>query len=69
MPRGPKGEKRYTDPARPPLWLHLLSPVQRAWREKQIMTGRNPDTDIEESLIEAGLWKPPTEKSDDAPRS
>jgi hypothetical protein len=44
------------DPDGPPPWLHLLSPMQRAWREKQILKGRDPDSYIEQKLREAGEW-------------
>lgn len=40
----------------PPPWLHLLDPMQRAWREKQILKGRDPDAYIVSRLKEAGKW-------------
>ena len=46
------------DPEGPPAWLHLLSPVQVAWREKQILKGRDPDPHIVSILEEAGKWPP-----------
>jgi hypothetical protein len=49
------------DPDGPPPWLHLLAPMQRAWREKQILKGRNPDPYIVSRLEEAGRW-PPADK-------
>lgn len=39
-----------------PLWLHLLSPMDRAWRDKQLGKGRDPDCHIEQQLREAGEW-------------
>ena len=47
------------DPNGPPPWLHLLSPVQKAWREKQILKGREPDDYILSQLQEAGRWPEP----------
>lgn len=44
------------DPNGPPPWLHLLTPMERAWREKQILKGRNPDPYIVDRLKEAGSW-------------
>lgn len=41
-----------------PAWLHLLTPMQKASREKEIGKGRNPDPYIEQKLIEAGVWPP-----------
>jgi len=55
------------DPNGPPAWLHLLSPLQKAWREKQILKGRNPDTYIEGKLKDAGLW-PETRRAKNAKR-
>ena len=49
-----------------PPWLYLLAAPWRAWRESQIMKGRNPDTYIEEQLVEAGKWPP--KESDNASR-
>jgi hypothetical protein len=46
------------DPNGPPPWLHLLTPMQKAWREKQILKGRDPDSYIESQLKEAELWPP-----------
>ena len=37
-------------------WLPLLGPLQRAWREMEIINGRNPDASIEEHLRETGAW-------------
>lgn len=37
-------------------WLHLLSEDQKAWREKQILKGRDPDSYIEQRLRESGDW-------------
>ena len=45
-----------------PPWIHKLEPLWRAWREGQILKGRNPDPYLEERLIEAGEWPP---KSDE----
>lgn len=39
-----------------PPWLHLLSYLEKGWREKQILKGRNPDPQIEEQLRKAGKW-------------
>lgn len=39
-----------------PPWLFLLDPMERGWREKQLLKGRNPDSYIEKQLIEAGKW-------------
>lgn len=39
-----------------PPWLFLLSPMDRGWRETQILKGRNPDPHIERELIAAGKW-------------
>jgi hypothetical protein len=41
-----------------PPWMHLLMPMQKAWRESEILKGRNPDPYIEEKLREAGVWPP-----------
>jgi hypothetical protein len=46
------------DPNGPPPWLHLLTPMEKAWRETQILKGRNPDSHIESQLKEAGRWPP-----------
>ena len=46
------------DPNGPPPWLHLLTPMQKAWREKQILKGRDPDSYIESKLKEDGRWPP-----------
>lgn len=46
-----------------PPWLHLLQPQWRAWRENEILRGRNPDPYIEKQLIERGQWKPEENKS------
>jgi hypothetical protein len=57
------------DPNDPPPWLHLLSPMQKAWREKEILKGRDPDSYILDQLKEAGKWperKP--KKAKNAPR-
>lgn len=43
------------EPTDPP-WLHLLTPLQAGWREKQILNGRDPDPYIEQQLKEAGIW-------------
>lgn len=51
MPKGPQGQIE-------PPWLHLLEPIWRGWREKEIGYGRNPDTYIEGKLVEAGKWPP-----------
>jgi hypothetical protein len=56
------------DPNGPPAWLYLLKPMQRAWREKQILMGRDPDPYILSRLKEAGSW-PPKKKAKDAPRT
>jgi len=47
-----------------PLWLYLLEPMNRAWREDQILKGRDPDPYIEKQLREAGVWPPQNENSD-----
>ena len=47
------------DNGNPPPWLHLLSYMERGWREKQILKGRNPDSYIEKQLREAGHWPEP----------
>ncbi len=44
------------DDKSPPPWLHLLEPMQRAWRLKEIGKGRDPDPYIEKKLREAGAW-------------
>jgi hypothetical protein len=41
-----------------PPWLRLLEPVWRAWRENEILKGRNPDPYIEGKLKEACRWPP-----------
>lgn len=48
----------------PPPWLHLLSAAQRAWRESQILKGRNPDPYIEDRLRESGAWADAATASD-----
>jgi hypothetical protein len=47
----------YDDFPSPP-WLHLLTPMQRGWREKQLAKGRDPDVHIERELRKAGKWPP-----------
>lgn len=47
-------DERIIGPAPP--WLHLLQPAQRAWRETEILKGRDPDGYIESRLREAGVW-------------
>ena len=55
------------DRANPPPWLHLLSPVLRAWRETQVREGTDPDLYIEQRLRGAGVWPVgPVMQSDDA---
>lgn len=49
-----------------PPWLFLLEPMQKAWREKEIGKGRNPDPYIEQKLKEAGVWPP---QNEDEPRN
>lgn len=39
-----------------PPWLHLLTFMQRGWREDQILRGRNPDFHILSQLRADGLW-------------
>ena len=39
-----------------PPWLHLLNPLQRGWRETQLLKGRNPDPHFEKQLREDGVW-------------
>lgn len=52
-------DQDYEDPmGPPPPWLHLLDTMQRAWRDKQIGKGRDPDSYIEGQLREAGVWPP-----------
>jgi len=41
-----------------PPWLWLLSPLEKGWREDQLLKGRDPDTHIEAELIKAGKWSP-----------
>ena len=51
----------------PPPWLHLLSPVLRAWRETQVLEGSDPDLYIEQRLRESGEWPvAPVVNRDDA---
>ena len=38
-----------------PWWLTHLTPMELAWREKQILKGRDPDPYIEEKLRDAGV--------------
>ncbi|NEU14741.1 hypothetical protein G3T14_21930 [Methylobacterium sp. BTF04] len=52
------------DPDGSPPWLHLLSALQRDWREKQILKGRNPDAYIQSQLVEAGRWLPNPTRED-----
>jgi hypothetical protein len=40
----------------PPPWISLLTPMQVAWRENELLKGREPDSYIEERLREAGQW-------------
>ena len=49
-----------------PPWLHLLRPDQRAWRESQILKGRDPDSYIESQLREAGAWPEKPSENDNA---
>ena len=49
-----------------PPWLHLLEPMNKAWREKQILKGRDPDPYIEQELRKAGAWPPTNDIGDDA---
>jgi hypothetical protein len=57
------------DPNGPP-WLYLLTPLQQAWRETQILEGRDPDAYIEMQLVDAGKWPPEcSESADDAHRT
>lgn len=44
-----------------PPWLFLLDDMQKAWREKEILKGRDPDSYIEQRLIEAGKWGRPAD--------
>ena len=39
-----------------PPWLHLLTPHEQAWREKQISKGRDADSYIEQTLLDSGRW-------------
>lgn len=48
---------RHEDFPSPP-WLHLLTPMQRGWREKQLAKGRDPDARIEQELRKAGKLPP-----------
>ena len=59
MPKNPQG--------RPP-WLHLIDAPNRAWREKQIAMGRDPDPYMEQQLKKAGVWPPKALKSKKLPR-
>lgn len=45
-----------------PPWFHLLDDVNKAWREDQIVRGKNPDPYIEAQLKAAGVW-PPSKKA------
>jgi hypothetical protein len=56
------------DPEGPPPWLHLLTPMQKAWLENQILKGRNPDSYIEGQLKEAERWPENPKKAKDARR-
>ena len=38
-----------------PPWLKHLTPEWQAWREKQILKGRDPDPYIKDKLIEASV--------------
>jgi hypothetical protein len=51
-----------TDEDAPP-WLHLLTPLDMGWREKELGKGRNPDPHIEKQLREAGVWPPANDGS------
>jgi hypothetical protein len=57
------------NPDGPPAWLHLLSPMQRAWRETQILKGRNPDPYVVDRLKEAGKWPPKAKTTTKAKKS
>ncbi len=46
-----------------PPWLWLLSPLERGWREDQLLKGRNPDSHIEAELIRADKWSPESEQT------
>ncbi len=48
-----------------PPWLHLLSPFDRRWREKERGKGRDPDSHIEKELRATGVW-PMGDKAVDA---
>jgi hypothetical protein len=39
-----------------PPWVHLLTFMQRGWREDQILRGRNTDSHILSQLRADGLW-------------
>ncbi len=45
-----------------PPWLYLIDFMNRGWREKQILKGRNPDPYMEQKLVEAGIWPPKNEE-------
>jgi len=49
-----------------PPWLHLLTQLDRGWREKELGKGRNPDPYIEAQLREAGKWPPVGESKGNA---
>ena len=49
----------------PAPWLHLLTPLDAAWREKEIGKGRNPDPYIEKQLRKAGVWPPANDGAND----
>jgi hypothetical protein len=49
---------RFAEEMSQPAWLHLLKPLDRAWREGVLMMGNNPDSYIEMKLREAGVWPP-----------
>lgn len=45
-------------------WLKHLLPEQLAWREKQILKGRDPDPYIKKKLREAGVLGPEASEKD-----
>ena len=60
------GKHKGYDVSENPPWLHLLEPINLAWREKQILKGRDPDPYIEEQLRKDGVWPPGDDCDSDA---
>jgi hypothetical protein len=53
------------DEGEPP-WLYLVDDAGRAWREKQLAKGRDPDPYMEKVLREQGIWPPADKARSDA---